>query len=860
MKISISILLSTLVCIGFSQTGKGKPSDVFVDESGVMRWGNSKEEVKGFGINYTAMFAHAYRAAKAKNISLEQAIDNDIYHFARLGFDFYRIHVWDCEISDSVGNLLDNDHLRLFDFTLAKMKERGMNFIITPIAFWGNGWPQPDDKTPGFSSKYGKSECLTNEDAIKAQEKYLFQFLNHVNPFSGMAYKSDPSMIGFEVSNEPHHGEAPEKVTAYINRMVASMRKTGCKKPILYNISHSIHLIDAYFNAPIQGGTFQWYPTGLGSRHELGGNLLPNVDQYLIPFAENPKFKKGAKIVYEFDAADVGRSYIYPAMARSFREAGMQVAAHFAYDPTYMADVNTEYGTHYMNLAYAPQKALSLKIASAVFHSVPMYKNFGRYPTNKKFGAFQVDYENDLAEMVTDEEFFYTNHTKTSLPNPNKLEHIAGWGNSSIVNYEGTGAYFLDKIETGVWRLEVMPDALWIMDPFERTSPRKEVAVINWAKWPMSIDLADLASGFGIAPLNNGNTFSSIANGKSFEIQPGTYLLTKKDVVTKISKEDRLGNFQIKEFSAPPTSVTKTIVVHKPIQEVSSDKVFLVTATIISKGSPQNVDIFLFGDGIRPKTIPMKRARGYQYVGVVPESVVQEGFLNYFISVTVNGKVQTFPSGMDGSPKDWDFFDENPYTSRVLITNEPHYLFDAATDADKLSRQWTRGSALMPLADSRKAELLVNVEKLFTPDSENKNAKPISDYSIRYFFGEKIKGRANDMTGKQRIILKGRSLNGKPLKIQIALIQKDGTVFGGTITLGTTTADHDLKLSELKEVPLVTLPRPYPSFLPYFFKAEFTSGFSISKAESLQLSIGPGLDEMELREKNGFALESVRLE
>jgi hypothetical protein len=280
-----------------------KTNDVYVDKNGVMRWGKTNEEVRAFGVNYTAPFAHGYRAAKRKNISLEKAIDNDVYHFARLGFDLYRVHVWDCEISDSVGNILSNEHLKLFDYMLKKMKDRGMKFMLTPIAYWPNGYPEPEEKTPGFSTKYGKDACLTNEDAIKAQEKYLYQFLNHVNPYTGIAYKNDPDIIAFEISNEPHHGEGPERVTAFISRMIKAMKSTGSKKPIFYNISHSIHLADAYFNAGIQGGTFQWYPTGLGAGYELGGNLLPNVDKYSIPFAANAGFKKIGKLVYEFDAA-----------------------------------------------------------------------------------------------------------------------------------------------------------------------------------------------------------------------------------------------------------------------------------------------------------------------------------------------------------------------------------------------------------------------------------------------------------------------------------------------------------------------------------------------------------------------------
>ena len=129
---------------------------VFVDKNGVMRWSNTRSEVQGFGINYTVPFAHAYRSGKKLRVSHKEEIDKDVYHFARLGFDAYRVHVWDTEISDTVGNLLHNEHLQLFDYMLKRMKDRGMKFILTPIAFWGNGWPEPNEETPGFSHKYGK--------------------------------------------------------------------------------------------------------------------------------------------------------------------------------------------------------------------------------------------------------------------------------------------------------------------------------------------------------------------------------------------------------------------------------------------------------------------------------------------------------------------------------------------------------------------------------------------------------------------------------------------------------------------------------------------------------------------------------
>ncbi|MBX2966490.1 MAG: cellulase family glycosylhydrolase [Cyclobacteriaceae bacterium] len=849
------LLIAALTCsIVYAQ----KSTDVYVDKNGIMRWGNTREEVKGFGVNYSVPFAHAYRTAKKQGIDIEKAINQDVYHFARLGFDLYRVHVWDTEISDTLGNLLENENLRLFDYMVKKMKERGMKFVITPIAFWGNGWPEPDESTLGFSHKYGKDACLTNPDAIKAQENYLAQFVNHVNPYTGIAYKHDPDVIAFEVSNEPHHREAPEKVTAFISRMVKAVRSTGCKKPVLYNISHSIHLADAYYKAGIQGGTFQWYPTGLGARHELGGNLLPNVDRYVIPFANHTGFKKSAKIVYEFDAADVGRSYIYPAMARSFREAGIQIATYFSYDPTYMAYANTEYGTHYMNLAYTPQKALSLMLSSEVFHNVPMYKSFGRYPQNTAFNGFRIDYENDLAELVTEKKFIYTNSTDTKISSPEKLEQVAGSENSTIVKYEGTGAYFLDRIKEGVWRLEVMPDAIWIEDPFERTSLKREVAVINWRSWPMQINLPDLGSDYQAVGVNEGNRVSLNANNGMITVKPGTYLLERKDITTDMSASSTWKNLVINEFAALPSTIKETKVLHKPAGELTAGNAYTVTATIVSKDEPEKVELHAW-TGFRPQTLTMTRQHGYTYAATVQAEHIQPGFLRYFISVKENGNSYTYPSGNQTHPADWDFYGDEGYRVAVVPEKSPVYLFNAATDSDKLLRQWVRSSAVIPTGEPGKAEVVVNIEQLFREDPEDKNKRPVYDYSMKYFFGSKISGRLPDFVQANELVVRGRSLNDKPCLMQVALVMKDGSAYGTIIELKPESEEHIIPVSELKKVRTVTLPRPYPTFLSYYFEPDAAENFSLENAESIQLSIGPGIPQDQLTDKHGVALESIRV-
>ncbi|MCB9082510.1 MAG: hypothetical protein H6555_12450 [Lewinellaceae bacterium] len=859
MRKKLNLITLIMTITGLTVLAQPRQADVVVDAQGVMRWGGTQEEVYGFGVNYTAPFAHAYRQAQGMGINLEQAIRDDVYHFARLGFDLYRVHVWDTEISDTLGNLLENEHLRLFDFLVKEVKSRGMNLVITPIAFWGNGWPEPDEPTPGFSAKYGKDGCLTQEGAIKAQENYLAQFLNHVNPYTGLAYKEDPAVLAFEVSNEPHHQQEAPAVTAFIKRMVGAMRSTGCKKPIFYNVSHRVHLAEAYFASGIQGGTFQWYPTGLGSRHELGGNLLPNVDRYAIPFDSVIRKAGGAKIVYEFDAADVGRSYIYPVMARSFRTAGIQVATHFAYDPTFLGPFNTEYNTHYMNLVYAPQKALSLKIAAAVFHQVPRYQSYGAYPANLSFGDFRVSYEQDLAELVNSEQFFYTNHTTTRPPAPERLQEVAGWGLSPVVDYPGSGAYFLDRLAPGVWRLEVMPDAVWTQDPFGWNSPHQRLAETQWRTWPMQIRLPDLGERFSIKGLQPGNTYRGQADRGIVTVQPGTYLLVKAGTSTQLTGESLWKNIRLDEFSAPPSAVDKIMVRHEPSVSVLAGQEITISAQVVSPGVPRSV-VLQVNAGWRPARIVMQPSGANQYTARIPKEMVREGLLTYHLVVETAKGVHTWPENRPGGTRDWDFGRPQPYEVVVLPTGSPVYLFAANRDRGWVDGTWLPGLRWVPTAVPGQWEYQVWVDKLFRPDEENLNGERIDDYSFRHFFGTQVAGFREELGFKKKLILRGRSLTDGPSTIQVAVILQDGSAFGALVTVPPQSGDCAVPLADFKRVPVVTLPRPYPTFLPYFFADGNAKTLDLRQAESLQISLGPGLPAAALEMPQGVAIESVRVE
>ena len=828
---------------------------VYVDKQGVLRWSSNNTEASFFGVNYTTPFAYAYRAHKALNADLEKAIQQDVYHMARLGLDAFRVHVWDTEISDTAGNLLENDHLRLFDFLLAELKKRNIKTVITPIAFWGNGYPERDEATPGFSRKYGKGRATTNDTAIAAQENYLKQFFKHVNPYTKLTYVDDPDVIAIEINNEPSHSGPKAGVTNYINRLAAAVRSVGCTKPIYYNISQGPFYADAVAKANIDGVSFQWYPSGLVANREVLGNFLPHVDRYTIPFDTIPEYRTKTKMVYEFDAADVLRPNMYPAMARAFRGAGFQWATQFAYDPLAIAYANTEYQTHYLNLAYTPAKAISFLIASKVFHRVPRLKQYGTYPADTLFDVFRVSYRSSLSEMNSEEEFYYSNNTNSTPVNISKLQHVAGVGSSPVIQFNGTGAYFLDRIEEGVWRLEIMPDAIHIRDPFERAAPSKEVTAIQWGENSMQINIPELGNNFQVKGLNTGNQFATAVSDARLQIGPGTYLVTKSG--KRFSKFDsKIGSLGLNEFVSPPISSPSIYLRHEPFTEVTAGRPFTISATVSGIDTGRvSVQISRLGGGFgQSRLIRMERTAAYEFSTEIPANLVSPGMLNYRIILQKGNEYVVFPDNVRANPFAWDNYSTKTYSTFVAATNNMLELFNASTDRDVrtyptfrrgFQTGYTVGAGALQLAFRISANELAGNQIM----------------GMQYFFGNKVKGRMIELDSMSKLVINARTTEKDPVKAKITLTNKDAIAFSTLITLTNSFQQIEVPLNTLVADSSLLLPRPYPEFLPLKFAASTSAGkFKLSDAEKIEITIGADISPDERKKPHSLELSSIWLQ
>jgi hypothetical protein len=747
---------------------------VRVDAEGVLRWQDTGDEVALFGVNYYAPFAMDYHALKAQGVSPEKTIDQDLLHLARMGLDVLRLHCWDREISDRDGNLVENEHVRLLDYLVARAKARGMYAVLTPIAWWGT--PNPSE---GFSNRYTMPQMTADPGARKDQANYLSQFVRHVNVYTGLSYAEDPAVIAFELINEPLYdrGTTDAQVTAYIDALADAVRKTGCHKPLFYN-GWQDHLA-AVRDAHVDGCTFGWYPTGLVAGRSLWQDYLSRVDDY--PSMRDGALRGKARIVYEFDAADVPGCFMYPAMARAFRSGGAQIATQFQYDAGPLATTNLNWQTHYLNLVCAPRKAVSFLIAGEAFRRLPRLKTYGKYPESVCFGPFRVDYASDLSEMVTEAEFLYANSTPTQPPVPEKLRRIVGCGSSLTVRYEGEGAYFLDKLADHAWRLEVYPDAVWVNDPYGKPKAEREVCRILWRTWPMEIRLADLGTDFSAEPIDTDNTFRPQVRDGRLDVRPGVYLLKGKGAAARKSESpEGLGHVGFREFFAQPAKEGPPVVCHDPPREGVEGKPAPVAFTVVTAEEPKDVTLALRAPG-DPRELLLRRERAYRYAATIPAEWIKAPGIAYGLKVQTGGGTLTFPAAPPGKePPAWQV--------AVVEPHAPLAIFSAGRDSVSPQGVVARQRLVPGMSPGQRA-IQVAVDK-FGPAG--------SAVYFRTDVADQVGLRRDFVAQCRTLHLRARALEPATTAVEVVLIERDGTPWGTEVRLRTDWKDVSVPVDKLR--------------------------------------------------------------
>ena len=837
---------------------------VFVDPAGVVRWRDTRAEVALFGANYAITSSSDYRAAGYVTRDRKRLIDQDVAHFARMGWNGMRRAFWgDWQSADRAGNLLRTDHLDLLDYLVARARERGIYILFNPIHTYDAGWPDSVGAAfPGFSAHTPRDRLGTDSAAIGAQVTYLRQILGHVNPYTGVALKDEPAILFIEMINEPvHHPEDMDSSVRYIDALVDAVRATGSRAITFHNLSQDFRIAPAIRRSRVQGVSFGWYPTGLNAGRELRGNYLRTVDDY--PALRTPELAAMPRLVYEFDSADLQTGYMYPAMVREFRAGGVQLAAMFAYDMLATASRNLGWQTHRLNLAYTPRKAMSAVIAAEAMRRLPRGQRYGAYPQNRSFGPFRVSYEQNLGEMAAPDAFMYAGTTRTAPPRPAALRRVAGYGSSPVVAYDGEGAYFLDKVRDGVWRLEVYPDAVDVDDAFEMQRRDKVVTRAIWRDHAMTVTLPDLGGTFTVQPVAAGDAAPVRASGGRFTVRPGVYVLGARGPVDRATLPARLGPLRFDEFVAPPPDSLPARVLVDARPEYVAGRPTEVRARVVTTARPDSVLLWVRPVGRSWFSRWWMQADGaYDYRAIIPADSLREGPHDWMVSVSEGDSTVTFPSGIARRPWSWDFQAESSWRLTVVGPRVPLQLLDPVHDATRLA--FTRiGDAVregifrvVPSGATGAAALHLELPVNFGGESPD-------DYTASLVVQERVAGREETIGAATGVRIRLRGI-GPRQRLHLTLMEHDGTSWSAAIEPDTAWTERTIPLADFRAARGVKLPLGYPGRWNYWVEPAAGRGragdrIRLAELERLQLSLRREDGMVATAGAYGVEVESVTL-
>ncbi len=730
-----------------------------VVRDGKLVWpGATARQVRLFGVNYYAPFTWCYAKMVERGDDIAQVIDRDLLHIRAMGLDLIRIHVFDREISDRDGNLVQNRHLELLSWLIYLAGKRGIKVMLTPIAWW------PATGGDGFSGRWRtKQEMFADRSSWAVQARFLKQFLSHRNRYNGLRYAEDPTIVAIEPINEPLYppGTSDDDVVAYINTLVDAIRAAGCRQPIFYNAWAGRE--EAVARSKADGASFVWYPTGLAAGRSLWGNFLGRVLVYRP--AMHPALKGKPKVVYEFDAADVPGGYLYPAMARAFAAAGIQMAAQFQYDCLPLAAENACWRTHLMNLIYAPREAVAFAAAALIFRSVREGAEFEFDGSTLRLPGASIDARRDAVVAWTEKAFAYAGDTRAAPPRPEQLEFIAGFGSSPLVGYGGAGAYFLRRIRPGLWRLEIYPDCIWVADPHSGQRQRP-FARLLWAQHEMTLRLPGLGAEPWVARAAPQRDGPRPARGGRFVAGPGLWILGRD----RRAVEDELR--RPAEFFCPPPTVQRpeawAIV---PRRWPAGVDLPVQVRAVGPQGEAEAVEAWAMVGGKVLARSRLARTGPYAFAGELPGSDAAE----LYVAAAMRFGGQWMLAGF------------GPLEHRA--------------GAEPMRSEWELWAARK--GDRPQA-------RYWGPAEHSARASIDPSGALRFEatgFGAPPSAARVDLPAKAparldgpgwRLCLRARALYSRTSRIEVSLVQDDGSAFGAVVPLDTAWREISVPLSELR--------------------------------------------------------------
>lgn len=175
------------------------------------------EKVKLWGVNYYAPFNHNYCNLEELGKDHFRAIDEDLRHLKLLGVDFIRMHLYEREITDRQGQVVEGHNLQVFDYLIDQCERHGI-FLMLTFMTWYNTiknqlqqernyayWYIAPDDAVGFSNFFSCDAMIWDPAAIACQQTYLRGLLTRPSTVSGKCLAEHHHIVALELLNEPQY-------------------------------------------------------------------------------------------------------------------------------------------------------------------------------------------------------------------------------------------------------------------------------------------------------------------------------------------------------------------------------------------------------------------------------------------------------------------------------------------------------------------------------------------------------------------------------------------------------------------------------------------------------------------------------